>query len=531
MGKVNEATMSDVSGLWNDLVNAALLGTERRPYALPMSAGALGDTLAGLRDQAPEAALLSAAATLALYRRAGRRPTPLPTMEGAPSPASDLPPCSAVAGRQLALMLTGQYAEVLPEWLRLLAKAGGRVASEYLPALLDLARSRSELRPAVAAVLGRRGEWLANQNPEWAEVAIALPQVAEPNLLAAAWETAEHAVRLELLRQLRAQTATRAASLTLLAATWKEESAEDRAAFVSALADGLSLADEAFLETALDDRAKGVRAAAADLLASLPQSQLAGRMAARLQPLVQFERGWFKVRRFGLDVPARCDEAMQRDGIELKPRGSRGERAWWLLQIVAAAPLDFWTRTLEATPAECIHLAESTEWRGLLVEGWAQATARQAATETPGAAEWAEALLKAVLADSEPVSLGVLLLSLAPERREEFVSQYLQIDSALGDDRPAQRLLADYWDQWAPALSRVAVEALRQHIATDNSHHPGRMLGLFHQVGFCADPAVSLEFAGRLQAAADPRAHWPQAVERFLAVAEFRRAMHQELKP
>jgi hypothetical protein len=528
---VEENGMPETNSAWNELVGAALVGTERRAFAPPSLPGALRNSLDAAREQPPETAVLSTAATLALYLRAGRTPVRLPLLERAPAAAMDLPPCSAAAGQQLALMLTGQYAEALPEWLDRLARAGKRVASEHLPALLELVRARTELRPAIEAVLGQRGVWLAAQNPDWAPLVDALPETPETAALAAAWETADRAARQRLLRHLRARLELRHLPVILLAATWEAESAEDRAAFVQSLADGLSLDDEDFLERALDDRAKSVRLAAADLLARLPGSQLAARMVERLRPLVQFERGWFKVRRFRLELPARCDAAMQRDGIEPKPRGSRGERAWWMLQMVAAAPLGYWTRTLDAPAAECVALASATEWRTLLVEGWSQAVARQSATDTPEAAEWAEALLKAVLAEPEPVSVGVLLLGLPPERREEFVSQHLLSFPELGDDSPAQRLLADSWDQWGLALSRVVVEALCAHIAADTSHHPGRLLGLFRQVAFCADPAVSLEVASRLQAAAAHKDYWPEAVERYLAVAEFRHAMHQELRP
>jgi hypothetical protein len=40
-----------------------------------------------------------------------------------------------------------------------------------------------------------------------------------------------------------------------------------------------------------------------------------------------------------------------------------------------------------------------------------------------------------------------------------------------------------------------------------------------------------VEFAARLRAAAEKKDLWLEAVERYLAVAEFRQAMHQELKP
>jgi hypothetical protein len=518
---------------WHDLVNAALLGVERRPFAPPALPGLLDARLKAGPEEGG-AALLAALGALDLYRRAGQAPLALPEPEGAPALARDLPPCSAAAGQQLALMLTGQFAEALPEWLGRAARAGQRVPAEHLPALLDLARARDGLRAHAAPVLGRRGEWLAAQNPDWETLALGAAEQLDEAALTAAWETAPRDARLNLLRQMRRQPALRPQALALLAGTWKQESAEDRAAFTAALAEGLSLDDEAFLEAALDDRAKNVRRAAAELLACLPESQLAQRMAERLRALVVFERGWFKARRFGLEPPVQCDAAMQRDGIEPKPRGSRGERAAWLLQIVAAAPLGFWTETLDAPPAECVRLAATTEWRDVLIEGWSEAVTRQASTGAPDAAEWAEALLRAVLEEPAAVLLGVLLLPLAPERREEIILGYLRADTGFDDERPATRLLAESWEPWSAGFSGAVLDALCRHIARDNSYHPGPLLGLFRQMAFCADPAVSLGFAAQLRAAAQDSAgpvgrHWPEAVERYLAVAEFRHAMHQEL--
>ena len=51
--------------------------------------------------------------------------------------------------------------------------------------------------------------------------------------------------------------------------------------------------------------------------------------------------------------PEECDAAMKRDGIDPKPPAGIGERAWWLDQIVSAAPLDTWS-ALDGSPADLV---------------------------------------------------------------------------------------------------------------------------------------------------------------------------------
>ena len=519
---------TDTHTFWQDLVAAGLLGVERRAFtATP--AGPLGDMLATLpAPTLAEQRWLAAAAAAGLYWRAGREPLRLPGAPETPAPEDEWPACSPAAAQHLATMLTGQFAEVLPEWFLRLAAARQCVAADRLPAVLDLGRTRPELRAAVTAVIGPRGQWLAAQNADWeyASYAAHVPLEADTQALTAAWETGRPAARAALLWQLRSRQP--ALARTLLALTWQQEQAEQRVLFIEALAEGLSRDDEPLLETALDDRAKTVRAAAAELLARLPESAFAQRMAARLTPLLNVERGWFNRRKFELELPAACDAAMQRDAIEPKPRGKRGERAWWLLQLVAAAPLSFWTSTLGATPAECVRLSAGLEWRGLLWEGWSQAVTRQAAL--PAAADWAEALVSALLLQAEAVSFGPLLLALPRERREALVSAHLQADPLLSEGRPALRLLAETWDQWSAGFSAAVLAALARHIAGDHAVHPGPALSLLGQAAFCVTPGEALRLGQKLVEAAGEQPYWPAAVARFLTVVNFRNEMIKALE-
>ena len=186
-------------------------------------------------------------------------------------------------------------------------------------------------RPAVAAVAGPRGEWLAARRPDWAFTA------PDPDQT---WASGGRAQRRALLAALRAEEPARARAL--LESTWAEESPDDRASFVAALVANLGPDDEPLLENALEDRRKPVRRAAAELLWALPESRLAARMAQRAAPLLKVTR-----RRLEVTLPEQCDADMERDGIERRPPRGTGERQFWLAQLLAAAPLSTWPRPPE----------------------------------------------------------------------------------------------------------------------------------------------------------------------------------------
>src|SRR4030095_9031568 len=97
-------------------------------------------------------------------------------LDPAPAPPPARPDerraCSAGATARLALMLGGHYHDLVPEWLGARGAGGGpppppAPPPRPLPACPARGPPRAERRPAILAVLARRGEWLANQSPDW----------------------------------------------------------------------------------------------------------------------------------------------------------------------------------------------------------------------------------------------------------------------------------------------------------------------------------------------------------------------------
>ncbi len=429
---------------WREVGNAALVGTARRPVPELPRLGAAG-VLERPGGPAPrEEALLDAIALGATALRAGSR------LEQGDQPGSSPPDERPEAGR-LAIQLlelvlsqppagAQQRSALLAHWLRAAAGAGRRVPHGLMPGLLDLASSHRELRRLAAAVLDRRGLWLASQRDAWhwaLDAAAGVDVSAEPTVSADEWARLRSTERLAVVSSLRARDP--AAGRALVESTWSTDAARDRRAFLEALRIGLGDDDEPLLEQALDDRAQTVREVAWELLDGLPRSARAARMAARLRPLVH-PTGVLK-RALEIRMPDEPDPAGVRDGLG-KPPPRRSARGWWLEQISAGAPLEVWTDASGADP--------DTTARRLSDDDALAGIRRAVRARRDG--EWAFALLQLRWDAS-------LVGALPRHQRESVVLGRVEASP----DRPLETaaLLGALDPPWSPQLSTALVARLR----------------------------------------------------------------------
>ncbi|WP_020579164.1 DUF5691 domain-containing protein [Actinopolymorpha alba] len=488
---------------WDALVSAALVGTERRPvpptdldsYDSLDSHDSLGATETA--DSDPAALLLDRAALLVALRRAGFRPAhrELPP----PSRPDDGPAVSRAASHRLARILAGEHLGALPEWLTAAAGHGFRVPGHLLPALLERARGSQRIRGLVSAVGGHRARWLAGLNPDWAflldEAHGSDTAELDPNI----WEYGDPGQRRGYLARLRTQDPDRARDLVV--ATWAQETPRDRIAFLSSFGVGLALADEAFLETVLDDTRREVRQAAADLLARLPGSALSGRMARRAAPCLGVQRR-LRGDRLVVDPPTDCDATHQRDGIQLRPPNGVGERAWWLEELLARTPLTTWLGRLGNTPAEIVAL-NAGDWHQPVTTGWARAAITQRDVT------WARALL------GEGILSGPLLGVLPPEERASHAARIVA-EGGLGAH--LVELLNDVAGPWTDDLAA----AVLTRIAQAGKQNPGLGERLCQLAALRLPPEL-------YERAEDLAAHpWP-ALRRLATTLRFRHDMLKEL--
>ncbi|MFF8569973.1 DUF5691 domain-containing protein [Streptomyces sp. NPDC015408] len=531
------STPSPTTASWEELVTAALLGTDRRtPPGSEPGPGA-------------PAALLDAAAAETVRRRAGLRPARAARRPD-PAPADPRPPLPAAAARRLTMLLADRpgaatggrrgaapdLMELLPQWLATANTRGFAAPPAALPALLDAARGRTDLRPAALRFAGPRALWLARLNPDWRFAlratpggGTALPGPDAADRVRRLWDEGLFAERVALLASLRARDP--AGARGLLASTWATERAEDRLMFLDSLRTGLAPADEPFLEQALADRSRNVRATAAELLSALPGSALAARMAARAVTCVSLDRAPDRPA-IAVEAPHECDAGMERDGVVAKPPGGRGERSWWLGQLVEAAPLATWPARLGGRgPEEIVALPVTDGWRGELHAAWCRAAVRQ----RDGA--WARALLGAPTAPEAggpgAVSLAErakLLGTLRAGERADWVAGFIATHGL----SEAFQLLGMCGVPWAPSLGRAVVDAL--DIARDAGSYPWSFSGVMGLAERCLDPAEAGRLNGLLAVPdesedASPGAggYWAEAFQRLVTTLRLRAAMAEEL--
>ncbi|MGK5733276.1 DUF5691 domain-containing protein [Streptomyces sp. URMC 124] len=527
---------------WDELVTSALLGTGRRRPPVVARAG-----------QDVAVALLDAAAVDTVRGRAGAAPA-VAHARPAPAPLDARPPLPPAARRRLALLLADRsgggagrrgaapdLTELLPQWLAAANAHGYQAPPELLPALLETARSRSDLRPEALVFAGPRARWLAALNPQWKYALRAGPAASTATSV---WEEGLFAERAAFLASVRQRDP--AAARDLLTGSWATERAEDRLMFLDALREGLSAQDEPFLERALSDRSRNVRATAAELLSALPGSALAARMAERARSCVSLDRtGEGEGPRIAVEAPHECDKGMQRDGVVVKPPSGRGERSWWLAQIVEAAPLAAWSERFGGrSPAGVVALPVADGWQPELHAAWCRAAVRQ------GDAEWARALLGP--ASAPPAAEGAswrdpakLLSALPPQERAAWVAEFVSAHG-LSD---AFRLLGVCAVPWAEPLGRAIVDAL--DTARDAGGYPWSFSGVMGLAERCLDPAQADRLEGltvlpeepaadgseahasgthaSATAGAGSAAYWAEAFQRLVGTLRLRATMREEL--
>ncbi|MBT3154619.1 hypothetical protein HTV45_27745 [Streptomyces sp. CHD11] len=538
MSRTTAAADAFPPGDWEELVTTAMLGTDRRA---PAGAGP---------SPGGPSALLDAAAAATVRRRAGLRPARA-AERPEPAPADPRPVLPAAAVRRLATLLTDRpgtsgggrrgtapdLMELLPQWLAAANARGFAPPPAVLPALLDAARGRTDLRPAGLRFAGPRALWLARLNPDWRFALRAVPGGA-PELspqdgdgVRRLWQEGLFAERVALLTALRSREP--AAARELLAATWSTERAEDRLMFLDSLRDGIGPDDETFLEQALADRSRTVRATAAELLSALPGSALAQRMAVRAGACVAVDRTR-DIPAITVEAPHECDAGMERDGVVAKAPAGRGERSWWFGQLVESAPLGSWSRRLGGrTPREIVALPVADGWQSELHAAWCRAAVRQRD------AAWSRALLGEPSAPEAggpgAVSLAEraqLLGLLASAERAEWVAGFIE-KHGLSE---AFQLLGVCAVPWAAPVGRAVVDAL--NIARDAGSYPWSFSGVMGLAERCLDPSEAARLDALLAVPDEPEdaspgagSYWSEAFQRLVSTLRLRASMLAELTP
>ncbi|HEV8570548.1 MAG TPA: DUF5691 domain-containing protein, partial [Actinoplanes sp.] len=470
----------------------------------------------GAGSGGPGGSLLDVAAAALVYRRAGVTPSTGHVRVSAAPAETDAPLPGAAGARLLRILSEGgapgganATQELLAQWLAAAARRGGFVPPEALPALLDAGRRNAAIRTDLGRVAGRRGTWLASMRMDWRWLLDEAPGagVADDP---AVWEEGSNGERLAYLVRLRGTDP--AAARELLEKSWAAESSEDRVRFIAALETGLSAADDAFLDRALDDRRREVREAALELLRLLPGSSLGRRMAARAEAAVRLERRAFGRDRLLVDPPDQLDPDLRRDGAGTTPARGAGINAWLLEEIVAGTPLDTWTARFDRSPGDILELIRGHDWETPLLHGWAKAAIAQRDGRWAGALVANDSHNKAAgLRDSVRWDLHLLL---PPADLARIATDFLR-----REDHLANRLLAIHTGDWPDELAVAVIETIARRARTDR--HSWQLAELCRSAALAMPP----RYAPQISDLATQLDQQPADPSRVRPVAELARTL------
>lgn len=502
--------------LWEELVKTALLGTERSTLSKQtlQTLAANGIDI----DEEPAKIILQAAAFYGQQRKVG---FVLPTFSGTlPSAieATNVQICSYKSSRHLALILKGDYDLALPEFIYYLTLHKKQLPPESLPKLLNDYKKQAEFRNKLLPVLGERGRWLIQQNPDWS---IFLPQT---NI--SVWETGKKADRLSLLQYLRQTQAETA--LELLQPTWQTELVKDKVDFLKTFSVGISKSDEPFLETCTQDKRKSVRTEAIKLLATIEDSALVERMYQRVLACFSFKKGHLSIQ-----LPDEVDEEAVKDGINpTLQMYSGGLKASRLGQMMAKIPPQRWELFFKENAHTCLQIFIRSPWSAVILQALVEASLSFPQSD------WIKAISTYWVKESDleiwehPV-LKKFIPIIPSEVFNEVIRPYLKYHTGLLDEQSAvSRLLRAGKHSWSDEVTILLIKNFQNWLNATNDYYWNNMQykQLFLIGAYQCNPdlynnlSLDWNFSKRIAQ------NFQHEVERFLRTLLFRKNMIIELE-
>ncbi|WP_205511646.1 DUF5691 domain-containing protein [Longitalea arenae] len=323
---------------WEQIINTALLGTDKRTLAIsewpPELAAVAAQLQASVTDR--EDLFLQTAALAFNYRQCGAKPLQKEGLSITKAQLEEKQYCSPLALQTLKDIFDSESISLLQFWLQLCEAKGRIVTPEFVPELLNLGIPQKKLQNLVAACCGKRGEWLARFNPEW--------NFSTATTDTELWQTGSIEQRKGVLEELRKTDATTAREWVLQ--TWAQEDAATKVEFLLILANNVNEGDIAFLESLSKEKSKKVRDLALWLLKQIPGSPIVQQYQQVLQKTVTIGKKGLQIK-----LPAGLDESIFKTGIDkLSNSKEFTDEEFIVMQLMQSVPPLFWENRLNSTP-------------------------------------------------------------------------------------------------------------------------------------------------------------------------------------
>ncbi|WP_207514671.1 DUF5691 domain-containing protein [Longitalea luteola] len=323
---------------WDQIINTALLGTDKRTLAVSELPAELAAAATHLQQTVndKEEQFLQTAALVFNYRQCGVMPLKKEGVTITKADAEEKRYCSALALQTLKDIFDSESISLLQFWLQLCEAKGQIVTPAFVPELLNVGIPQKKLQNLVVACCGKRGEWLARFNPEW--------NFSTATTDEELWQTGSVEQRKGVLEHLRKVNASTAREWMLQ--TWAQEDAATKVEFLLILANNINEGDIEFLESLSKEKSKKVRDVALWLLKQIPESPVVQQYQQVLQKTVTIGKKGLQIK-----LPAGLDEAIFKTGIDkLSNNKEITDEEFIVMQLMQSVPPAFWENRLNSTP-------------------------------------------------------------------------------------------------------------------------------------------------------------------------------------
>jgi hypothetical protein len=274
------------------------------------------------------------------------------------------------------------------------------------------------------------------------------------------WQEGTLKQRVEILQRVR--KADPAQGLEWLKGVWKKEKVDVRAELLGALSVGLSMADQSFLESTLDDRGERVRYEAAKLLTRLTDSPQALRRRARAKALFQYKDGELTV-----ILPDSVDEAWIYD-VEMVRMAvhTSQSRSYWLSKALSRVPPTYWEEQFSATPVQILAALSRNEWSAEVANMLADAAILFGNSDwfIP-LMDWYSQKAEAGTISNQEIFYHDAILAHLPQREaEDRVRRQLELHNY------SMQSVGQLSRPWSDEFSVDCVQSLKDHYYAFNKH-------------------------------------------------------------
>lgn len=346
---------------WDQIINTALLGTDKRPLAAGELPAELAEAAVLIQQNTTdkEEQFLQTAALVFNYRQCGVMPLQKGAVTIIKAASEEKQYCSALAVHTLKEILDSESNSLLQFWLQQCADKRRIVTPELVPVLLGIGTQQKKLQNLVVACCGKRGEWLSRFNPDW--------NFSTASTNEELWQTGSAEQRKMVLEQVRKDDPAMARHW--VQQTWPQEDANSKIEFLLLLAINISAADIEFLESLSKEKSKKVKEIALWLLKQIPQSPLVQQYQQLLQRAVTVGPKGLQIQ-----LPADIDENIFKTGIDkLSNNKEYTDAEFVVLQLMQSVPPSFWETQLQSTPDVIIRSWQKDATGKKLLPGLVQA--------------------------------------------------------------------------------------------------------------------------------------------------------------